>query len=77
MADMTNDEIRAELDKVENEIEGLRKTAQELRSGLDDAASGPAEPEERAAAIEQAEEQELIIETLEARRDDLKRQLGS
>jgi uncharacterized coiled-coil DUF342 family protein len=77
MADMTTDEIRAEIDKLEGEIEGMRKTAQELRSGLDDAASGPAEPEERAAAIEQAEEQEFIIESLEARRDELKRQLGS
>jgi hypothetical protein len=74
---MTTNEIRTELDKVEREIEQLRTSAHELRSSLGDEAGGPMEPEDRAATLTQAEEQEAIIETLEARRDELKRELGS
>jgi len=74
---MTTNEIRAELDKVEREIEQLGKSAHELRASIGDEAGGPMEPEDRAATLTQAEEQEAIMETLEARRDELKRELGS
>jgi hypothetical protein len=74
---MATNEIRDELDKVEGEIETLRKSAHELRASLGDEAGGPMEPEDRAATLTQAEQQEAIIETLEARRDQLKRELGS
>ena len=72
--DIANDDPRSELSRVEARIEDLRATARELRAGLNDA--GPAEPEERAQAIYEAELQEAIVDELEMRRDELRMQLG-
>ena len=73
--DITNDDPRTELARVEAQIGDLRETARDLRSSLNDA--GPVEPEDRSQAIYEAEQQEAIIDELEMRRDELRKQLGS
>ncbi len=73
-ADSIDDDPRAELARVERQIEDLQQTVRDLRAGLNDA--GPTEPEDRSAVIFEAEQQEEIIAELEQRRDHLRAQLG-
>lgn len=73
--DATNDDPRAELDRLDRQLEELQRTVRDLRTGLNDA--GPVDPEDRALVLSQAEEQEAIINELEQRRDHLREQLGS
>jgi hypothetical protein len=75
VADIPDDDVRTELDRVEGQIADLRQTVRDLRASLNDA--GPADPEDLSLVLSQADEQEAIIAELEQRRDHLREQLGS
>jgi hypothetical protein len=68
---------RDELRDVEEELESLRAQARSLRSPLGGRETGPMDLAENAAQITAAEEQEALIEVLEARRETLLRRLES
>ncbi len=73
--DITNDDPRTELARIERQIEELQQAVRDLRAGLNDA--GPIDPEDRSLVISQAEEQEAIIAELEQRRRHLREELGT
>ena len=73
--DITNDDPRTELARIERQIEELQQAVRDLRASLNDA--GPIDPEDRSLVISQAEEQEAIIAELEQRRRHLREQLGT
>ena len=76
MADeTTNDDLRAELDRVETEIDGLGRNLREVRDSMTD--GGPMDPEDRAAVLTQVEELEGVRSGLEQRREAIREQLGS
>lgn len=68
---------RDELRDVEEELASLRAQAWSLRGPLGGRDSGPMDLAENAAQITAAEEQEALIEVLEARRETLQRRLES
>ena len=53
-----------------------RETAADLRRRIGDRDDEPTDAAERSALIEAAEEQEALIDQLEARREELLRRLG-
>ncbi len=67
---------RDELGVVEDELAQLRTEIESLHSLLGGRNAGPMDLAESAAAITSAEEQEALLEVLEARRDALQRKLG-
>ena len=69
-------ELRAQLQTVDEELEGLRRTAEELREQIGDRSDGANDPADRAAVITSAEEQEALIGVLTNRREDLLRRLN-
>jgi hypothetical protein len=68
--------IWEELQLVQEDLARLRKTAADLRRRIGEREDEPTDPAERSALIESAEEQEALIEQLEARREELLRRLG-
>jgi len=72
----STDDPREELSLVEQEPAGIRRTAAELRGRIGEHADEPTDPEEIAALITLAEEQESLIGVLEERRERLLRRLG-
>ena len=68
--------IAEELRLVQDDIARLRETAADLRRRIGERDEEPTDPEERSALIEAAEEQEALIDQLEARRVELFRRLG-
>jgi hypothetical protein len=68
--------VREELRLVEEDLGQLRRTAASLRERIGERADEPTDPAERAAVIENAEEQEGLIDELEVRRDKLLAELG-
>ena len=72
----TRDELRDELRDVEEELELLRAQAHSLRNLLGQRDAGPMDMAENAAQVTAAEEQEALIEVLEARRETLQRKLA-
>jgi hypothetical protein len=73
--DITNDDPRTGLARIERQIEELQQAVRDLRASLNDA--GPTDPEDRSLVLSQAEEQEAIIAELEQRRRHLREQLGA
>jgi F0F1-type ATP synthase membrane subunit b/b' len=69
-------EIREELQRVEEDLAQLRETAASLRERIGERADDPTDAEEHSTLIETAEEQEFLAEQLEARREELLRELG-
>jgi len=69
------DDVREQLRLVDEELAGLRETAEELRSQVGERTAGPIDLAESASAITAAEEQEALINVLEQRRDGLLRRL--
>lgn len=65
-------ELRQELEEVEADLEELRDTAQSLRRQIGERWDEPTDASERTALITAAEEQEALVETLIARRDELR-----
>jgi len=68
--------LEAELRVVEEDLAQLRQTAADLRRRIGEREDEPTDPAERSALIEQAEEQEALIDMLKARREELLRELG-
>jgi SMC interacting uncharacterized protein involved in chromosome segregation len=68
--------IREELRLVEEDLAQLRETAASLRRRIGEREDDPTDPEERGAMIENAEEQEALIDQLEARREELLKELS-
>ena len=73
---MTTAALTEELRLVEEDLARLRKTAVDLRRRIGDRIEEPTDAAERSALIEAAEEQEALIDQLEARREQLLRRLG-
>ena len=73
---MATAELTQELRLVEEDLARLRKTAVDLRRRIGDRDEEPTDAAERSALIEAAEEQEALIDQLEARREQLLRRLG-
>jgi hypothetical protein len=69
--------IREELRLVEEDLAQLRQTAASLRQRIGERADDPTDPAERSALIESAEEQEFLVEQLEARREEVLAQLDA
>ena len=66
------DELRAQLKQVEDDLEKVRRTVADIRSG-----GGAAEdPTDRGSLIQAADEQDSLAEALAARREDLLRRLA-
>jgi F0F1-type ATP synthase membrane subunit b/b' len=72
-SDKSRTALRQELETVEAELVELRETAAGLRRQLGEHWSEPTDEAERTALITLAEEQEAFAETLEGRRDELRR----
>ncbi len=76
---MTVDEseaLREELRRVEEELEEVRRIAADVRQRIGERAEGAGDAADTAAALTAAEEQEAFAAMLQARRDDLRKQLG-
>jgi hypothetical protein len=73
---MTTAALTEELRLVEEDLARLRKTAVDLRRRIGDRDEEPTDAAERSALIQAAEEQEALIDQLEARREQLLRRLG-
>jgi hypothetical protein len=67
-------DLRAELQEVEADLAGLRRSARQLREQIGEDEAG--DYEDRASAIEAADEQDDLIGQLEDRRNTLLRRLG-
>lgn len=66
------DQLRAELKQVDADLERLRKSAAEIRSGVGEAE----DPTDRGSLIQAADEQDSLAEALAARREGLLRRLA-
>ncbi|GGK97097.1 hypothetical protein Sme01_35460 [Sphaerisporangium melleum] len=69
-------DLREELRTVEEDLAKLRETLADLRGSVGDRSEGPTDAVETSMLINMADEQEQLITTLEARRDDLRRRVG-
>jgi hypothetical protein len=73
MSDQTSvDDLRAQLTEVERDLASVRRTAQDIRSGVGDAE----DPSDRGALIQAADEQDSLADQLVARRDELLRRIA-
>jgi hypothetical protein len=66
------DQLRAELKQVDADLERLRNSAAEIRSGVGEAE----DPTDRGSLIQAADEQDSLAEALAARRESLLRRLA-
>lgn len=66
------DQLRAQLKDVETDLEKVRRSAAEIRSGVGEAE----DPTDRGSLIQAADEQDSLAEALAARREDLLRRLA-
>ena len=66
------DQLRAELKQVDADLERLRNSAAEIRSGVGEAE----DPTDRGSLIQAADEQDSLAEALAARREGLLRRLA-
>ena len=63
---------QSEVTDLENEIAELRHTVDELRQQVGGRSDGPGDPEDTAASLQNIQENEAILGTLEARLAGLK-----
>ena len=70
----TREELQAELDRLEAELDELVRDIRSVRDSISD--GGPMDPEDRAAALSQVEELEAIQARLRQRREAVLGQLG-
>ncbi|MEU4829490.1 hypothetical protein [Streptosporangium sp. NPDC023615] len=66
--------LQEELRQVEEDLERMRTEVAEMRRQVGDV--GPTDPTERSMMINQADEQENLIASLDARREDLLKRLN-
>jgi hypothetical protein len=64
-------DLQEELRTVDLEIEQARRSALEARRAIGDHSEGAVDAVDRSSAIEQAEEQERLVDVLSARRETL------
>jgi hypothetical protein len=77
MTDETTElDPREQLRIVDEELAGLRRMAEGLRSQVGERADGTSDLSDRASLITAAEEQEALIGVLQARRERLQRQIS-
>lgn len=69
------DDLRAELERVETEIDELGRNIREVRGSLSD--GGPMDSEDRSTALTQVEELDAVRTGLERRREAIRERLGS
>ncbi|GAA4589914.1 hypothetical protein GCM10023194_45420 [Planotetraspora phitsanulokensis] len=74
---MDDVEIRDRLREVEAELVRLRESAAAIRQEIGERWDAPTDAAEMATVITNAEQQESLIETLEARRERLLQRLGT
>ena len=74
-ADNPTAALRDELQVLEDELAQLRQATADLRRRIGERWDDPTDSAERAALITTAEEQEALIQVLEARREGLLRRL--
>jgi len=72
----STDEIRAELQEIERELDVLRPRVAEMRRLIGERWDAPRDPVDLSATLTFTEEQEAIMATLEPRRDTLLERLG-
>ena len=65
--DTSVEQLRGELKEVETDLASLRRTAEEIRSGVAEAD----DPADRGQLIQSAAEQDALAEAMEIRRRDL------
>jgi type II secretory pathway component PulM len=65
-------QLKAELKEVESDLANIRKTAEEIRSGVGEAD----DPADRGQLIQSAAEQDALAEGMEQRRRDLLRRIS-
>jgi hypothetical protein len=70
--DVSADRLRAELREVESDLANLRRTAADIRSGVGEAD----DPADRGSLIQSADEQDILVDQLTVRRDDLLRRIA-
>jgi len=70
------DGIRREIRQIEEDLVQLRRKAADLHQVIGDRSYGPTDSNEVGTMIENAEEEDSLIETLEARREALLGRLG-
>ncbi|MEO3809456.1 hypothetical protein ABGB17_10700 [Sphaerisporangium sp. B11E5] len=70
-------ELREKLQEVEEDLVRLRQSAKEVRERIGDRSDAPTDTAEQAQMITMAEEQEALVENLEARRENLLRRLAA
>jgi hypothetical protein len=73
--DTANDDLRAELERLDTEIDELGRNIRDVRGSLSD--GGPMDSEDRSTALTQVEELDAVRTGLERRRDAIREQLGS
>jgi uncharacterized membrane protein len=66
------DQLRAELNEIERDLENVRRTATDIRSGIGEAE----DPVDRGALIQAADEQDNLADQLVVRREDLLRRIA-
>jgi hypothetical protein len=67
--------LREKLRELEEDLVRLRQSAREQRERIGDRSDAPTDAAEMASLITMAEEQEALVETLEARKETLLRRL--
>ena len=75
-ADEPDSELREELRLVEEDLAEQRRELDELRREIGDRSDGPGDRVDHTNLITSLEMQEAVIETLEARRRQLRSRLG-
>jgi hypothetical protein len=66
------DQLRADLKEVERDLENVRRTTADIRSGIGEAE----DPVDRGALIQAADDQDILAEQLVGRREALLRRLA-
>ncbi|MEZ0076565.1 hypothetical protein [Planotetraspora sp. GP83] len=74
---MDDSELREQLKQVEADLVRLREEVAEIRREIGERWDSPTDPAEIATVLTNAEQQEALIEDLEARRAQLLQRLGS
>jgi chromosome segregation ATPase len=74
--DQSQATLRNELRAVEEELAELRRTVREMRERLGDRTDPAGDAADIASVLTNLEEQDALIQGLEARRDQLRRRLG-
>ena len=70
--DAPADDLRAELTEIERDLENVRRTSADIRSGVGEAE----DPVDRGALIQAADEQDNLADQLVIRREDLLRRIA-